>query len=79
MSTLAPCVDGSELARTFFTFAALARCARVFGLCVRQRAAPLAVHSANGYLEYFCFGRHDLQKHSRAHTDSAKPICGREQ
>ena len=27
-----PCVDGSELARTFFTFAGLGQCSHVFGL-----------------------------------------------
>ena len=27
-----PCVDGSELARTFFTFCSLGRCSHVFGL-----------------------------------------------
>ena len=27
-----PCVDGSELARTFFTCAVLGRCGHVFGL-----------------------------------------------
>ena len=30
-SALLPCVDGSELARTFFT-SQVGRCARVFGL-----------------------------------------------
>jgi hypothetical protein len=30
-----PCVDGSGLARTFFTYAGLGQCSHVFGLWVR--------------------------------------------
>ena len=32
---LVPCVDGSDLARTFFTFCSIGRCSHVFGLLVR--------------------------------------------
>ena len=37
-----PCVDGSELARAFFTFCSLGRCSHVFGLLVRH-TGPLAI------------------------------------
>jgi hypothetical protein len=30
-----PCVDGSGLARAFFTFCSVGRCSHVFGLLVR--------------------------------------------
>ena len=30
-----PCVDGSGLARTFFTFCSIGRCSHVFGLLTR--------------------------------------------
>jgi hypothetical protein len=30
-----PCVDGSELARAFFTFCSIGRCSQVFGLLTR--------------------------------------------
>src|ERR1035437_6247097 len=30
-----PCVDGSELARAFFTFCSIGRCSHVFGLLMR--------------------------------------------
>jgi hypothetical protein len=30
-----PCVDGSELARAFFTFCSIGRCSHVFGLLTR--------------------------------------------
>jgi hypothetical protein len=30
-----PCVDGSVLARAFFTFCSIGRCSHVFGLSVR--------------------------------------------
>jgi hypothetical protein len=32
---LVPCVDGSELARAFFTFCSIGRCSHVFGLLMR--------------------------------------------
>src|SRR6202790_4348761 len=31
----APCVEGSELARAFFTFCSIGRCSHVFGLLMR--------------------------------------------
>jgi len=35
MSALPPCVDGSELARTFLNVCSIGRCSHVFGLFVR--------------------------------------------
>ena len=32
LSEKCPCVDGSVLARTFFTFCSIGRCSHVFGL-----------------------------------------------
>jgi hypothetical protein len=37
-----PCVDGSELARAFFTFCSIGRCSHVFGLLI-------AVHMTAGH------------------------------
>jgi hypothetical protein len=35
MSALPPCVDGSELARTFLNVCSIGRCSHVFGLFTR--------------------------------------------
>jgi hypothetical protein len=35
IGSFVPCVDGSELARAFFTFYSIGRCSHVFGLLTR--------------------------------------------
>src|SRR5262245_45289179 len=42
MSALPPCVDGSELARTFLNVCSIGRCSHVFGLLARH-VGPLAI------------------------------------
>src|SRR5258708_40203288 len=42
MSQNVPCVDGSGLARTFFTFCSIGRCSHVSGLLMRF-TCPLAI------------------------------------
>jgi hypothetical protein len=42
MSALPPCVDGSELARTFLNVCSIGRCSHVFGLLARH-IGPLAI------------------------------------
>src|SRR5262249_37243325 len=41
-SALPPCVDGSELARTFLNVCSIGRCSHVFGLLARH-VGPLAI------------------------------------
>jgi len=42
MSALPPCVDGSELARTFLNVCSIGRCSHVFGLLALP-VGPLAI------------------------------------